>query len=70
MKEEHFEEKLAYAKELLEKLNDPEITLEASVKLYEEGLRKIQEAQKMLEEAKLKVETIDAQFADKEEGDA
>ncbi len=70
MKEERFEEKLAHAKALLEKLNDPEITLETSVKLYEEGLRKIQEAQKMLEEAKLKVKTIDAQFADNEESDA
>ncbi len=59
MKNKTFEEKLAHSKTLLEKLMDPEITLEQSVKLYEEGLRTIKEAQKMIEEAKLKVETIE-----------
>ena len=59
MKNETFEEKLAYSKELLEKLMDPEITLEESVKLYEEGLKNIKEAQKMIEEAKIKVSVID-----------
>jgi exodeoxyribonuclease VII small subunit len=59
MKTETFEEKLAYSKQLLEKLMDPEITLEESVKLYEEGLKTIKEAQKMIEEAKMKVEVID-----------
>jgi exodeoxyribonuclease VII small subunit len=38
---------------------DPEITLEQSVKLYEEGLKTIKEAQVMIEDAKLKVETIE-----------
>lgn len=59
MKTKTFEEKLAHSKELLEKLMDPEITLEQSVKLYEEGLDTIRAAQKMIEEAKLKVETIE-----------
>jgi exodeoxyribonuclease VII small subunit len=59
MKTETFEEKLAYAKEVLEKLMDPEITLEESVKLYEEGLKNIKEAQKLIEEAKMKVSVID-----------
>ena len=59
MKNKTFEEKLTHSKILLEKLMDPEITLEQSVKLYEEGLRTIKEAQKMIEEAKLKVETIE-----------
>ena len=59
MKTETFEEKLAHSKELLEKLMDPEITLEESVKLYEEGLKNIKEAQKMIEEAKMKVSVID-----------
>ena len=61
MKTETFEEKLAYSKELLEKLMDPEITLEESVKLYEEGLKNIKEAQKLIEEAKIKVSVIDKQ---------
>jgi len=59
MKNKTFEEKLAHSKALLEKLMDPEITLEQSVKLYEEGLSTIKEAQKMIEDAKLKVETIE-----------
>ncbi len=59
MKTETFEEKLAYSKELLEKLMNPEITLEESVKLYEEGLKNIKEAQKLIEEAKAKVSVID-----------
>ena len=59
MKNETFEEKLAYSKELLEKLMDPDITLEASVKLYEEGLANIKEAQKLIEEAKTKITVIE-----------
>ena len=59
MKNKTFEEKLAHSKAVLEKLMDPEITLEQSVKLYEEGLKTIKEAQAMIEEAKLKVETIE-----------
>jgi len=61
MKTKTFEEKLAYSKELLEKLMDPEITLEASVKLYEEGLKNIKEAQKLIEEAKTKITVIEQQ---------
>jgi len=59
MKTETFEEKLAYSKQLLEKLMDPEITLEESVKLYEEGLKNIKEAEKLIEEAKMKISVID-----------
>ncbi len=53
-----FEEKLEKSKELIDKLMNPEITLEESIKIYKEGLESIKEAQKMLEEAKLKVEEI------------
>jgi exodeoxyribonuclease VII small subunit len=66
MKTETFEEKLAYSKQLLEKLMDPEITLEESVKLYEEGLKNIKEAQKLIEEAKMKVSVIDQQNQQRE----
>ena len=59
MKTETFEEKLEHSKALLEKLMDPEITLEASVKLYEEGLKNIKEAQKLIEEAKTKITVIE-----------
>ncbi|MEA3455020.1 MAG: exodeoxyribonuclease VII small subunit [Campylobacterota bacterium] len=59
MKTKTFEEKLAYSKELLEKLMDQDITLEESVKLYEDGLKNIKEAQKLIEEAKIKIEVIE-----------
>jgi len=59
MKTETFEEKLSYSKALLEKLMNPEITLEESVKLYEEGLQNIKEAQKLIEEAKIKITVIE-----------
>ena len=59
MKKETFEEKLEYSKALLEKLMNPEITLEESVKLYEEGLKNIKEAQTLIEEAKTKISVIE-----------
>jgi exodeoxyribonuclease VII small subunit len=59
MQNKTFEEKLEYSKVLLEKLMNPEITLEESVKLYEEGLKNIKEAQKLIEEAKTKIEVIE-----------
>ena len=59
MKNQSFEEKLEHSKELLEKLMNPEITLEESVKLYEEGLKNIKEAQTLIEEAKTKITVIE-----------
>ncbi len=59
MKNKSFEEKLEHSKELLEKLMNPEITLEESVKLYEEGLKNIKEAQRLIEEAKTKITVIE-----------
>jgi len=54
-----FEKKLEHSKELLDKLMNPDITLEKSVKLYEEGLKNIKEAQKLIEEAKTKITVIE-----------
>jgi len=48
-----FEEKIKKSKEILDKLMDPEITLENSVKFYQEGIKELQEAQKLLEDAKI-----------------
>jgi len=59
MKNNTFEEKLEYSKELLEKLMKPDITLEDSVKLYEEGLKNIKEAQQLIEDAKTKISIIE-----------
>jgi exodeoxyribonuclease VII small subunit len=59
MKNNTFEDKLAQSKKLLDALMHADITLEASVNLYEEGLANIEEAQKMIEEAKMKITLIE-----------
>ena len=57
MKEEieqvNFEEKIIKAKELLEKLSNPQITLSDSIEVYKNGVKELEEAQKLLDEAKL-----------------
>lgn len=55
-----FEKKLQSAKETLETLMNPEITLEESVKAYEKGTKELKDAQKILEDAVLKINTIKA----------
>lgn len=57
-KEKSFEEKLENSKVILEKLMNPEITLSESVKAYEQGMKELQEAQKILENAKLQIEIM------------
>jgi len=58
MKTDTFEQKLEQSKEILNRLMNPNITLEESIKLYEKGLNNIKEAQKMIEEAKAKIDII------------
>ncbi len=53
-----FETELDKAKELLKELSNPDITLAKSVEVYKEGLKKLESASKMLEEAKLQVEAF------------
>ena len=53
-----FETKLDSAKQILETLMNPEITLEESVKAYEKGMNELTDAQKMLEEATIKINEI------------
>ncbi len=67
MKKLAFEEELEYSRKILERLMDPEITLEESVKLYEEGMESIKRAREMIEEAKLKVERIEMSHRKEEE---
>lgn len=57
-KKEEFETKLDNAKKILETLMSPEITLQNSVKAYETGMKELQEAQKILEDATLKIQEI------------
>lgn len=56
--QDDFETRLEHAKAILEKLMDPEITLEASVKAYAEGIAELKAAQEMLEKAQLQIEQI------------
>ena len=58
MAKEKFETKLESAKKILETLMNPEITLEESVKAYEKGMSELTEAQKMLEDAVIKINEI------------
>lgn len=62
-----FEGKIKHSKEILEKLMDPEITLEQSMKLYKEGMDEIKGAQKLLEDAKIEYEEIKKSFEAKGE---
>ena len=48
-----FEDKISKAKELLEKLSNPQITLSDSLDLYKNGIKELEEAQKLLDESKL-----------------
>ncbi|MEA1917199.1 MAG: exodeoxyribonuclease VII small subunit [Campylobacterota bacterium] len=53
-----FEKKIESAKEILEKLQEPQITLSDSVKAYEAGMKELKSAQEMIEKATLQVEQI------------
>jgi len=55
-----FENEIESAKELLKELNNPEITLAKSVEVYREGIKKLENATKMLDEAKLQIEEFNA----------
>jgi exodeoxyribonuclease VII small subunit len=58
MAKEKFETKLESSKKILEILMNPEITLEESVKAYEKGMQELSDAQKMLEDAQIKINEI------------
>ena len=55
---EGFESKLDSAKEILETLMNPDITLQDSVKAYEKGMSELSKAQKILEDAVIKINKI------------
>lgn len=53
-----YEEKIEFAKEILEKLNNPEISLEDSMNEYKKGLIALKDAATLLENAKLEYEEL------------
>ncbi len=54
----NFENKILEAQKLLEKLIDPSITLSNSVKVYKDGIKELEDAQKLLDEAKLEFKEL------------
>ena len=56
---EDFESKLAKANEILKQLGDENLGLEQSVKLHKEGKKLLEEADKILQNAKLVVKDTD-----------
>ena len=56
----NFEDKLDNAKEILQTLMNPDITIENSVKAYENGMKELSKAQEILETAQLKINEIKA----------
>ena len=55
---EKFESKIEKNEKLLEGVNDENLTLSDSVKLYKDGLKLVNEARAMLENAKLEIAQI------------
>lgn len=53
-----FESKIKNAKELLDKLLEQDITLSKSMDIYNKGMKELESAQKLLDDAKLQYEEI------------
>ncbi|WP_170018610.1 exodeoxyribonuclease VII small subunit [Campylobacter sp. RM16190] len=58
IKQDQFEDKLIKANEILERLSDENISLEESVKLHKEGKKLLDEAAKILQNAKLVINEV------------
>lgn len=58
LEDESFEDKITNAKAILEKLMDPALPMNESVKAYEAGMNELKSAEKMLEQAQLQIQVI------------
>lgn len=56
--DESFESKISNAKAILEKLMDPALPMNESVKAYEEGMKELRVAETMLQNAQLQIQII------------
>ena len=56
--DECFEMKITNAKVILEKLMDPALPINESVKAYEEGMKELRTAESMLQNAQLQIQII------------
>ena len=55
---EHFEEKIAKTKAILQQLGVQDLSLKESLSLYKQGIQELKAAQELLEKAKLEYEEI------------
>ena len=53
------EESFDYLDEVIEKMEDPDITLEESFSLYEKGMKVLKEATEAVDEVEKKIKLID-----------
>lgn len=58
MENENFETKIVKAKAILEKLMDPSMPMNESIKAYEDGMNELKAAEEMLEKAELQIQII------------
>jgi len=65
-----FEKAIGRAEEIAEAIEQGEIGLEESIKQFEEGMTLIQKCRKVLEDAELRIQTLEASLADGKTGDA
>ena len=58
IKDKDFEQQIKNAKQLLDELSNKDITLSKSVEIYKNGLKELEMASKLLEDAKLEFQEI------------
>ncbi|TVT29489.1 exodeoxyribonuclease VII small subunit [Salinicoccus cyprini] len=64
---ETFEEKMKQLEQIVKQLDEDEVSLEASLKLYQKGVELTAECEKILKDAELKVETLNRKGVDDEQ---
>lgn len=62
-----FEEALSRLEEIVNDLEDESISLEETIKLYEEGIKLSKICTETLEQAELRIEKVNEQHADNED---
>ncbi|MDX1586306.1 MAG: exodeoxyribonuclease VII small subunit [Balneolaceae bacterium] len=62
-----FEEALSRLEEIVNELEDESISLEETIRLYEEGIKLSKKCTETLEQAELRIEKVNEQHADNED---
>lgn len=64
-----FEDAIGRAEEIAEAIEQGEIGLEESIKQFEEGMTLIKKCRKVLEDAELRIQTLEASLAESPKGE-